>query len=65
MKTMMAYLEQNAGRIPQNINLDDYSDQELLTLLKELVETRFRAKMDVDGGVNGTYSQVLINRLIS
>jgi hypothetical protein len=36
MKRMMAYFEHNTSRIPHTINLDDYSDQELLAFLKQV-----------------------------
>jgi AAA+ superfamily predicted ATPase len=51
------------SRVPHTIKFTDYSDEDLLRILLRLVKTRFRKRMQVEGGIDGLYSRILVRRL--
>lgn len=51
------------SRIPHTIKFSDYSDDDLLRILVRLIKVKFRDRMQVEGGIGGLYSRILVRRL--
>ncbi|KAH0556354.1 hypothetical protein GP486_005724 [Trichoglossum hirsutum] len=49
--------------VPHIVKLTDYSDEDLLRILVKFVKKRFRNDMQVEGGIDGLYSRILVRRL--
>ncbi|KAF8866145.1 P-loop containing nucleoside triphosphate hydrolase protein [Acephala macrosclerotiorum] len=65
MGPFLKHIPNGQSRVPHTIRLDDHLEKELLHYLAQLIETRFHKKMEVEGGIYGQYSQILVRRLIS
>lgn len=65
-KQMEKFFEHNPGlssRVPYNLNFKDYTDEQLLKMLKKLVEKKYHGKMNVEGGIEGLYARIIVRRL--
>ncbi|KAF5389873.1 hypothetical protein D9757_003572 [Collybiopsis confluens] len=65
-KQMEKFFEHNPGlpsRVPYNLNFKDYTDEQLLIMLKRLIEKKYQGKMGVEGGIEGLYVRIAIRRL--
>lgn len=66
-KEMEKFFEHNPGlisRVPYRLQFHDYTDQELLDMLNNLVLKKWNNKMVVeDGGVGGLYGRIAVRRL--
>ncbi|KAF8249012.1 P-loop containing nucleoside triphosphate hydrolase protein [Wilcoxina mikolae CBS 423.85] len=52
-----------ARKIPCVLQLEDYTDRELLQMLRREIDTKYNKRMQVEGGMGGLYMRVLIRRL--
>ena len=65
-REMEKFFEHNPGlqgRVPYTLQFKDYEDDELLSMLADLVEKQFGGKMMVEDGVRGLYARIAIRRL--
>jgi len=65
-REMEQFFEHNPGlqsRVPYTLQFKDYEDDELLSMLRDLVEKQFAGKMKVEDGINGLYTRIAIRRL--
>lgn len=65
-KQMEKFFEHNPGlpsRVPHQLTFADYTDQELLSMLEDLVYNRYNGRMKVEDGVNGLYARIAVKRL--
>ncbi|KAG5647446.1 hypothetical protein DXG03_009376 [Asterophora parasitica] len=65
-KEMEKFFEHNPGlasRIPFKFQFVDYTDAELLHMLKKMIERRFEGKMQVECGIGGLYTRIAVRRL--
>lgn len=65
-KEMEKFFEHNPGlssRVPYNLNFGDYTDEQLLQMLKKSIEKKYRGKMKVEGGIEGLYTRIVVRRL--
>ncbi|KAF8543307.1 P-loop containing nucleoside triphosphate hydrolase protein [Trichophaea hybrida] len=52
-----------ARKIPCVLQLEDYTDRELLQMLRNEIDIKYKKRMKVEGGMGGLYMRVLIRRL--
>ncbi|KAE9394090.1 P-loop containing nucleoside triphosphate hydrolase protein [Gymnopus androsaceus JB14] len=65
-KQMEKFFEHNPGlksRVPYELNFKDYTDEQLLQMLKKLIETKYQGRMKVEGGIEGLYVRIVVRRL--
>lgn len=65
-KQMEKFFEHNPGlpsRIPYKLLFEDYEDNELLHMLRRLIDKKYKGKMKIEGGGAGLYMRILIKRL--
>lgn len=65
-KQMEKFFEHNPGlpsRVPYQFQFADYTDEELISMLEDLVYKRYNGRMKVDDTVNGLYTRIAIRRL--
>lgn len=65
-KQMEKFFERNPGlhsRLPYQLQFSDYSDAELLHMLKKLIEKKYKEKMKVENGIDGLYTRIAVRRL--
>jgi hypothetical protein len=65
-KEMEKFFEHNPGlrsRVPYTMKFEDYKDAELLSMLEQLIEKKFKGRMKVEEGIRGLYGRVAICRL--
>ena len=65
-KEMEQFFQHNPGlpsRVPYQMNFEDYKDDELMDIFKNLIQKKFKGKMKVEKGIDGLYSQIVIRRL--
>lgn len=63
---LMPLLEQNPGlkvRVPHVVRLKEFTNFEMLEMLLDLIDERFKGKMDAEGRLDGRYMQVAVRRL--
>lgn len=63
---MRSFLEHNPGlssRIPYTIHFDNLTDGELWNLLRNRISEKYHGKMQVEGGIGGSYMRIAIRRL--
>lgn len=63
---MEKFFEHNPGfssRIPYNLHFHDYTDAELLMILKFQMKQFFKHGVDVEGGLDGLYMRIAVRRL--
>ncbi|KAF7330535.1 NFX1-type zinc finger-containing protein 1 [Mycena venus] len=60
------FFEHNPGlgsRVPYNLHFADYTDEELLRMLDQLVSKKFRGAMKMEDGSRGLYARIATRRL--
>lgn len=65
-KQMEKFFEHNPGlpsRIPFTLQFDDYSDAELMLMLRKLILKKYNGRMDVEDGLGGLYMRIAVKRL--
>ena len=65
-KQMEKFFEHNPGipsRVPYQLTFADYTDQELLSMLEDLIYKRYKGQMKVEDGANGLYARIAVRRL--
>jgi DNA replication protein DnaC len=65
-KEMEKFFEHNPGfdnRMPHRLNFEDYSDQELLTMLGRMLNKEYAGRVKLEDGPGGLYARILIKRL--
>ncbi|KZV71056.1 P-loop containing nucleoside triphosphate hydrolase protein [Peniophora sp. CONT] len=65
-REMERFFEFNPGlssRVPYRLRFQDYTDEELLTMLEKLVEKKYSGCMKIEGGMRGLYARVAVRRL--
>ncbi|OJA15475.1 hypothetical protein AZE42_06349 [Rhizopogon vesiculosus] len=65
-RQMEKFFNHNPGlpsRVPHTFTFEDYSDEELLDMLADLVEKQYRGQMKVEEGIRGLYGRIAVQRL--
>ncbi|KAI9822767.1 MAG: hypothetical protein M1832_003000 [Thelocarpon impressellum] len=65
-KEMEKFFEHNPGlarRIPFTLQFADYEDDELLRMLGQLIEKKYKSRMKVECGMAGLYARISVRRL--
>jgi hypothetical protein len=65
-KELERFFEHNPGlisRVPYNLNFVDYSDDELLSILEQLIWKKFGGTMKLEDGPRGLYTRIAVRRL--
>ncbi|KAJ8076334.1 hypothetical protein PM082_000755 [Marasmius tenuissimus] len=65
-KEMEKFFEHNPGipsRVPYQLRFEDYSDEELLSMLRRLVLKKYKGQMKVEGDIDGLYGRIAVRRL--
>ncbi|KAJ6619746.1 P-loop containing nucleoside triphosphate hydrolase protein [Mycena sp. CBHHK59/15] len=65
-KELESFFEHNPGlvsRVPYDLQFADYSDDELLSMLEQLVRKKFNGSMKVEDGMRGLYARIAVRRL--
>jgi hypothetical protein len=65
-KEMEKFFEHNPGfdsRMPHRLQFADYSDKELLVMLRRLLEKKYRGRVNIEGGVASLYARIAVRRL--
>lgn len=63
MQSFMGLSPSLRSHVPFTFRFDDFSNGELHQILVQQLQSRFRGKMRVEGGVNGIFMRVLIRRI--
>ncbi|ORY15421.1 P-loop containing nucleoside triphosphate hydrolase protein [Clohesyomyces aquaticus] len=51
------------SKVPYTIPFPDYTEDELLRIMVSLIRTRYRGRMNVEGGFDGTHMRAFIRRI--
>ena len=65
-KHMEKFFEHNPGlisRVPYRLQFVDYTDEELLAMLENMIKKKYKGGMKIEGGIQGLYSRIAIRRL--
>ncbi|EPS35147.1 hypothetical protein H072_11585 [Dactylellina haptotyla CBS 200.50] len=65
-KEMEKFFEHNPGlnsRIPYRVQFEDFTNEELLYLLQDVLKRKFRDRMTIEGGFDGLYMRIVSKRL--
>ncbi|KAF8454733.1 P-loop containing nucleoside triphosphate hydrolase protein [Terfezia claveryi] len=65
-REMEEFFEHNPGlnsRFPYSLALRDYTNEELERILKGLVQKKYSGDMELEGGISGLYTRILIRRI--
>ncbi|KAJ7707709.1 P-loop containing nucleoside triphosphate hydrolase protein [Mycena rosella] len=65
-KELERFFEHNPGlvsRVPYNLHFADYTDDELLSILEQLIWKKFHGSMKIEDGPRGLYSRIAVRRL--
>jgi SpoVK/Ycf46/Vps4 family AAA+-type ATPase len=65
-KQMETFFEHNPGlpsRVPHTLKFADYTDDELLLMLCQLIRKKYHGKMAVEDDVKGLYTRIAVRRL--
>jgi Cdc6-like AAA superfamily ATPase len=65
-KQMEKFFEHNPGlasRVPYKLHFADYSDDELLSMLEQLIQKKYSGQMKVEDGLRGLYGRIAVRRL--
>ncbi|KAK7054630.1 hypothetical protein VNI00_003093 [Paramarasmius palmivorus] len=65
-KEMEKFFEHNPGlpsRVPYQLQFEDYTDAELLLMLRRMIVERYGGCMKVEGDIHGLYGRIAIRRL--
>jgi len=52
-----------ANKVASKLVLDDFTDAELLLMMRRSIVTRYSGMMEVEGGIGGIYMRIAIRRL--
>ncbi|KAJ7756428.1 P-loop containing nucleoside triphosphate hydrolase protein [Mycena maculata] len=65
-KELESFFEHNPGlvsRVPYNLSFADYTDEELLRMLEQLIGKKFNGSMKIEDGPRGLYARIAVRRL--
>ncbi|KZS96999.1 P-loop containing nucleoside triphosphate hydrolase protein [Sistotremastrum niveocremeum HHB9708] len=65
-KEMEKFFEHNPGlqsRVPYTLQFQDYTDDELLDMLRKRIEKKYNGLMKLEGGHGGLYTRIAVRRL--
>jgi hypothetical protein len=67
-REMEKFLEHNPGltsRVPFTLQFDDYTDEELMDMLENMLHKRYQGRMKVDDSdhIRGLYGRIVVRRL--
>ncbi|KAJ7126993.1 P-loop containing nucleoside triphosphate hydrolase protein [Mycena epipterygia] len=65
-KELESFFEHNPGlisRVPYNLHFADYSDEELLSMLEQVIWKKFSGRMKTEDGSRGLYARIVVRRL--
>ena len=65
-KQMEKFFEHNPGfssRMPYRLQFSDYSDKELLQMLRRRIDKKYGGKMNIEGGPFGLFMRIAVRRL--
>lgn len=65
-KNMEQFFEHNPGipsRVPYTLQFTDYLDEELLWMLQQRIDQRYKGRMAVECGIDGLYMRIVATRL--
>lgn len=65
-RQMEKFFNHNQGlpsRVPHRFTFEDYTNEELLDMLADLVEKQFRGQMKAEDGIRGLYGRIAVRRL--
>ncbi|KAL0570784.1 hypothetical protein V5O48_011178 [Marasmius crinis-equi] len=65
-KEMEKFFEHNPGipsRVPYELRFDDYTDDELMLMLRRLIVKKYSGRMKVEGDIDGLYGRIAVRRL--
>ncbi|KAG2151640.1 P-loop containing nucleoside triphosphate hydrolase protein [Suillus bovinus] len=65
-RQMEKFFSHNPGlpsRVPHRFTFEDYTDEELLDMLADLVEKQYGGRMKVEEGIKGLYGRIAVRRL--
>ncbi|KAH7925247.1 P-loop containing nucleoside triphosphate hydrolase protein [Leucogyrophana mollusca] len=65
-KQMEKFFEHNPGlpsRVPYRLQFADYGDDELLSMMEDLVQKKYKGAMKVEDGIRGLYGRIAVRRL--
>lgn len=65
-KEMEKFLQHNPGltsRLPYSLQFEDYEDKDLLKILRQQIEKKYKGRMEVEGGLGGLYMRIVARRL--
>lgn len=65
-KNMEKFFEHNPGltsRIPYTLQSTDYQDDEILSMLQQRIDKRYKGRMAIEGGNDGLYMRIVVTRL--
>ncbi|KAJ7601754.1 P-loop containing nucleoside triphosphate hydrolase protein, partial [Mycena polygramma] len=60
------FFEHNPGlasRVPYNLQFADYTDEEFLSMLEQLIRKKFNGSMKIEDGPRGLYARIVTRRL--
>ncbi|KAH0169927.1 P-loop containing nucleoside triphosphate hydrolase protein, partial [Aureobasidium melanogenum] len=63
MDKLFAHSQGLASRFPYQFQFEDYTDAELLCILKEQIRKHFNGQTLVDGGLDGLYCRIVARRI--
>lgn len=63
METFFAHNPGFPSRFPIEMKFHDYADEELLSILQQLVHRKFNGKMKIEGGSDGLYFRIAARRV--
>ncbi|KAG1894709.1 P-loop containing nucleoside triphosphate hydrolase protein [Suillus fuscotomentosus] len=65
-RQMEKFFSHNPGlpsRVPHRFTFEDYTDEELLDMLADMVEKQYGGRMKVEEGIRGLYGRIAVRRL--
>ncbi|KAJ8579472.1 P-loop containing nucleoside triphosphate hydrolase protein, partial [Rhizopogon salebrosus TDB-379] len=65
-RQMEKFFNHNPGlpsRVPHTFTFEDYTDEELLDMLADLVQKQYGGQMKVEDGIRGLYGRIAVQRL--
>lgn len=63
MEDLMAHNPGIPSRFPRDMKFADYTDMELLQILKAKINTKYRGSMQCDDGLDGLYTSIVARRI--
>ncbi|KAI9763908.1 MAG: hypothetical protein M1840_009020 [Geoglossum simile] len=65
-KQMEKFFEHNPGltsRVPYRLQFADYTDSELLRMLRKLIDKKFQGRMKIEDGPDGLFLHIVVSRI--